>query len=135
MRNVHCKHGVEDVESIRVNALFPHDRNLAAVAAQLTSDLRSRSEWIMLRGDRPNTHTRVESNKSLRAVRQRDGHRITRPDPGLVQNPSSLADLVAYLGVGGRRSEIVQRNAGQDRGRGGRRPTARTATDQARGTS
>ena len=65
----------------------------------------------MLRGDRPNTHTRVEGNKCLRAVRQCDGHRIARPDPCLVENPSGLVDLIAHLRVRGRCPEIVERDA------------------------
>ena len=65
----------------------------------------------MLRGDRPNAHTRVEGNKSLRAVRQRDGHRIARPDPGLAQNPRGLQNLIAHLRVRGRCPEVVERDA------------------------
>ena len=64
----------------------------------------------MLRSNRPNTHTRVEGNKRLRAVRQRDGHRIARPDPGLVQNPRGLQDLIAHLRVRGCCPEVVERN-------------------------
>ena len=110
MRNIHREHRIENAERIGIHALFPHNRHLAAVAAQLARDLRSRSEWIMLRGDRPNSHTRVEGNKCLRAVRQRDGHRIARPDPGLVQNPRGLQDLIAHLRVRGCCPEVVERN-------------------------
>ena len=111
MRNIHREHGVETVKRIGVHALFPHDRDLAAMAAQLARDLRRRSEWVVLRGDRPNTHARVEGNERLRAVRQSDGHRITRPDPDLVQNPSSPLDLIAHLCVRGRCTKVIEGNS------------------------
>ena len=41
MRNVHREHGIKDVEGIRINALFPDDGDLGAMAGQLPRNLRS----------------------------------------------------------------------------------------------
>ena len=95
----------------KASALFPDDGDPAAVALQLARDLGDRCQWVVLGGYRSDAHARVEGDERLRAVRQRNRHRVPGTYPGLVQDARSAQHLVANLRVGRRGTEIIERHA------------------------
>ena len=109
--DVHREDRVETVKGESIHALFPHDRHAPAVALQLTRNLCGRGQRVVLGGHRADAHARVKGNESLRAVRQRNGHRVPGPNPGLVQDARGAQHLIAHLRVGGGCPEVVQGDA------------------------